>query len=81
MPREFPILNDESLMPYGQHIGVKMKDIPADDLLWLADNNRCSPSVRAFITDNWDKLCKAAGRNPRPVKVREIAIRKTGRRY
>ena len=67
--RNFEQLTDESPMPYGQHAGKKMKDVPAKDLLWLADNDKCSKSVRAYITDNWDVLCKQAGRNPKAMNV------------
>lgn len=70
--QKFPVLNvdweeltDESLMPYGQHMGKKMANVPAKDLIWLAENNRCNKAVRAYITANWNVLCKQAGRDPK----------------
>jgi len=61
----WPVLTDESLMPYGQHKDKRMIDVPAKDLLWLYDNNRCSKSVLAYVIDNWDVLCKQAKRAPK----------------
>ncbi len=58
----FRILTDEDLMPYGIHSDKKMKDVPAKYLLWLSDNDKCSRSVRAYITDNEDTIYKQAGR-------------------
>lgn len=77
---EFKILKDNDLMPYGQHKGKPMKEVPAKDLLWLSDNDRCSPSVRAYITDNWEVLCKQAGRKPKlPYASMQIVQRRNFR--
>ena len=42
-------LDDESEMPYGQHKGELMIDVPAKYLLWLYDNDRCNVPVKAYI--------------------------------
>lgn len=55
------MLYDDSPMPYGQHKGKRMDDVPAKDLLWLLDNDRCSAEVEAYIRDNLDVLMKQAG--------------------
>jgi hypothetical protein len=59
-------LTDKDAMPYGKWNGTPMANVPADYLLWMSDNNKLTPQVRAYVTDNWDGLCKEAGR---PVKT------------
>lgn len=50
-------LQDTSPMPdNGKYKGVPMTNIPAYHLLWLYDNNKCSPMVRRYIIDNLDDL-------------------------
>lgn len=49
--RGYEPLTDESLMPYGQHKGWKMKDVPRHYLRWLADEGKCNKAVRAYISD------------------------------
>ena len=49
-------LEDDSLMPYGQHKGKQMADVPAKDLIWLYENDRCSSSVRDYIKRNIEVL-------------------------
>jgi len=56
-------LTDESPMPYGQHKGEKMANIPAKDLIWLYENNRCNAEVKAYIIDNMDVLKEEIKRN------------------
>ena len=34
------ILNDSSLMTFGMFKGIRMRDIPAEYLLWIYDNRR-----------------------------------------
>jgi hypothetical protein len=63
-------LTDESEMPgEGAHKGKKMKDVPADYLVWCFDNGRCSKSVVAYVVDHLDELRKkAAAMNPKGYK-------------
>jgi len=49
-------LDDEDEMPYGEHKGEKMGDLPAKYLIWLYENNRCSQKVKAYIDENMDFL-------------------------
>jgi len=49
-------LDDEDEMPYGVHQGEKMGDVPAEYLIWLYENNRCSGKVKAYIYENLDFL-------------------------
>lgn len=58
----YQVLTDTSEMPWGKHQGKAMIEVPADYLLWLYDNNKCSGSVLDYIKDNLDVLKKEAGR-------------------
>lgn len=49
-------MNDESIMPFGLFKGEKMANVPADYLLWIFDNNKCTPDVAKYIADNLDVL-------------------------
>lgn len=49
-------LTDNSPMPYGKYRGTAMANVPADYLLWLYDNNKCTPPVAKYIDDNMDVL-------------------------
>lgn len=46
-------MDDNSLMPFGQHKGVKLANVPASYLLWAADNlQRMDPNLLEYIRDN-----------------------------
>ena len=54
-------LTDESIMPYGKYSKAnnnptEMADVPAEYLMWLYDNDKCSGQVRWYIEDNMDAL-------------------------
>lgn len=49
-------LTDNSPMPYGKHKGKQMINVPADYLLWLYDNGKCSGEVKAYVIDNHEVL-------------------------
>ncbi len=49
-------LTDKSLMPYGKYKGVEMANVPADYLLWLYDNEKCSNDVKDYIVENLEIL-------------------------
>lgn len=49
-------LTDKSPMPFGKHKGVEMANVPADYLLWLYENNKCTDEVKEYIEDNMDVL-------------------------
>lgn len=51
-------LNDESLMPWGKYKGDKMENVPAEYLLWLYENDKCSGNVKEYIIDNLNVLEK-----------------------
>lgn len=45
-------MTDDSLMPYGKFKGDKMANVPADYLLWLLHNDKCSGDVKNYILEN-----------------------------
>ena len=49
-------LTDKDLMPWGKHKGTSMANVPADYLLWLYENDKCSGDVKAYIIDNLDVI-------------------------
>ena len=49
-------MTDNSLMPYGKHKGQKMANVPPDYLIWLFENNKCTPEVAKYIAKNLDVL-------------------------
>lgn len=53
-----PKLNDKSPMPYGKFKNVPMANIPADYLIWLYENNKCTYPVSVYVKENIDALRK-----------------------
>lgn len=49
-------LTDQSPMPFGEHKGKLMEDVPAEYLIWLINNGKLTPEVREYIEDNMDVL-------------------------
>ena len=46
---------DETPMPFGKHKGAPLKDVPADYLLWLADQDgfaERNPELSAYVEKN-----------------------------
>lgn len=53
-------MKDTDKMPWGIHKGTAMINVPADYLLWLHANGKCSGEVKKYIEDNTDVLKKEA---------------------
>jgi uncharacterized protein (DUF3820 family) len=53
-----PEYTDETLMPFGQHKGKKLIDVPAKYLLWLEGELRRGDwtDLQAYIKDNKEVL-------------------------
>jgi uncharacterized protein (DUF3820 family) len=51
-------LHDQSIMPFGQHRGKKLEDVPAYYLLWLYHNHYIGPDLVEYVEDNLDVLQK-----------------------
>jgi uncharacterized protein (DUF3820 family) len=49
-------LTDKDPMPFGQHKGTAMADVPDAYLLWLWNENKCNNEVREYIKDNLDAI-------------------------
>lgn len=47
-------LQDFDLMPSGKHKGLKMEDVPAKYLLYIYENEMCSPKIKEYIESNLD---------------------------
>lgn len=56
-------LTDNDLMPFGQHAGKKMANVPAHYLIYIYDKGWCEryPSVKQYISNNLDELKKEIG--------------------
>jgi uncharacterized protein (DUF3820 family) len=50
------MMDDNSKMPFGKHVGVKMANVPPDYLIWLYDNNKCGKELKTYIENNMDVL-------------------------
>ena len=57
------ILKDDSKMPFGKYINEKMANVPAEYLLWLLKENKCSGDVKVYILDNKEVLEEEVKRN------------------
>jgi uncharacterized protein (DUF3820 family) len=49
-------LTDYDRMPFGKYKNEKMANVPAEYLIWLYDNDKCSGDVREYIIENMDVL-------------------------
>ena len=51
---------DSTPMPFGKHRGTKLIDVPAKDLLWLYENNRCNWELKMYIKKNLEVIKQQA---------------------
>jgi uncharacterized protein (DUF3820 family) len=57
---------DSDVMPFGQHKGKKMANVPAPYLLYIYNKGWCyHEGVKKYITDNLDTLTKEANSIPK----------------
>lgn len=47
---------DKTLMPFGQHKGTALVNVPAASLLWYYDNIKLSEPLKMYIEDNMQVL-------------------------
>lgn len=52
--------NDNSLMPFGRHLGKRLIEVPAKYLLWLYNAGCNHEGVRKYIIENLEVLKKEA---------------------
>lgn len=50
------MLKDDDLMPWGDHKGKIMSEVPDRYLLWLYTANKCYGDVKEYIVDNMDVI-------------------------
>lgn len=50
------MLTDRDRMPWGKHKGTQMINVPANYLLWLYENNKCSGEVKEYIENMMEVL-------------------------
>ena len=51
-------MTDKSIMPFGIHKGKQLDQVPDSYLLYLYDNCKCGPELKAYIEDNLDVIKK-----------------------
>lgn len=49
---------DTTPMPWGKFKGHAMQDVPAEYLIWLLENKKCSGNLKAYIEENLQVLRK-----------------------
>jgi len=49
-------MDDESIMPFGKHMGVKMANIPPEYLLYLYEECNIYGEVKEYIEENLDVI-------------------------
>ena len=50
------MITDNFSMPFGKYQGQKMTNVPPEYLLWIFENNKCTPDVAKYIVENMDVL-------------------------
>lgn len=50
------MITDNSLMPFGKHQGQKMANVPPEYLIWIFENNKCTPDVAKYIAENMEVI-------------------------
>lgn len=49
-------LEDDSIMPWGKYEGYLMKNVPANYLIYMYENDKCDQQVKEYVLDNLDFL-------------------------
>jgi uncharacterized protein (DUF3820 family) len=49
-------ITDNSIMPFGEHKGKTMANVPDSYLLFLYENCKIWPNLRKYIADNMDSI-------------------------
>ena len=62
------MITDQSKMPWGKYQGEKMANVPADYLLWLLRENKCSGDVKNYILENKWNLEEEIKNNKKGIK-------------
>lgn len=49
-------MDDNSIMPFGQHKGEKLANVPAGYLIWLYDNKKLFGELKKYCEENNEVL-------------------------
>lgn len=61
-------LHDNSFMPYGQHKGKLMGQVPAKDLIWLYEHGKAFSGVDVYVKANLDILRLQAANDSKNIR-------------
>lgn len=61
-------ITDKTPMPFGKHKGIAMANVPADYLIWIFENNKCSPQIANYIRNNLDILRKEIANSKKGIR-------------
>ena len=50
------MITNNSTIPFGKYAGEKMANVPPEYLLWIFENNKCTPDVAKYIADNLEVI-------------------------
>jgi len=50
------LLTKESICPMGRYAGTKMKDVPADYLLYMYNSDSLGKQMRRYVAENIETL-------------------------
>ena len=54
--KKYPALTDTDPMPFGEHKGKPMQDVPASYLAWLKGEGCCDVNVANYIHNSWEAI-------------------------
>ncbi|MDV3536801.1 hypothetical protein CMU91_14880 [Elizabethkingia anophelis] len=49
-------MKDTDQMPFGKYKGRQMQYVPADYLIWIFEEGKCTDNVKKYIEDNMNVL-------------------------
>ena len=61
-------ITDKTRISFGKYQGTPMINIPAGYLIWIYENNKCSPQIANYIRKNLDNLRKEIAKNKKGIR-------------
>lgn len=70
MPIDKEPWNDDTIMPWGKHKGVLLRDVPPDYLIWYFGKSWAEdwPGLYAYVKDHEEQLLSEIGEEHREVE-------------
>ena len=62
-------MDDNSIMPFGKHKGIPLKDVPDDYLYWLHGAGTSNNELAEYLEDNIDSIKQNINKNRHYNKV------------